>query len=113
MSIVHEQVAVATPRDFTWALIEEVAKRHGLTAFDVVSRCREHRVVAARYEAIRIVHAARPTMSSPQLGRLFNRDHSTVLYALGRTKRRMSRTIMEAIKHDPQPISDPQAPSPA
>lgn len=112
MSIVHEQVAVATPRDFTRALIEEVAKRHGLTAGHIVSRCRERRIVVARYEAIIAVHRARPTMSSPQLGRMFNLDHSTVLYALGRTKRRNSVLFPKEATHE-QPISDPQAPGPA
>ncbi|MBX3751922.1 MAG: hypothetical protein KF897_17725, partial [Opitutaceae bacterium] len=45
---------------------------------------RTRHVVEARFEAIRLVRAARPDLSLPAIGRLFNRDHTTILHALKR-----------------------------
>lgn len=91
MSIVTEQVALTSPRDFTLALIAEVAAKHDVTVEDILSASRQNRIVQARREAIWVVRNARPALSYPALGRIFRRDHSTVMYHLAATKRGMMR----------------------
>ena len=83
MSVLHEQIPTTTPRGFTMAIIEEVARAHGVRVADILGPCRERPLVKARHEAIRRVHQARPNMSTPEIGRMFNRDHKTILSALG------------------------------
>lgn len=63
-------------------IIAEVEARHGLSAGDIPGPGRTARVVAARFEAIAEVRAAYPDKSLPWLGRVFNRDHTTILHAL-------------------------------
>lgn len=61
----------------------EEAERAGLTVAQMLGPCRQLRYVGARNRAIfRAAEATR--LSTPQLGRLFNRHHTTILYALGR-----------------------------
>lgn len=63
-------------------IAESVAHDHGLTFADLAGRSRKKHIVAARYSAIRLVRAV-SSMSYPQIGRMFNRDHTTVMHALG------------------------------
>lgn len=65
-------------------IISIVAEKHLMKYEDVVGPRRTHRVVAARWEAMRAVHEMKPWMSVAQIARVFNRDHTTALYALGR-----------------------------
>ena len=78
------------PQDASRRLIAAIASKHGLTAGDLTGPNRRRHVVVARYEAIKAVKAAHPQLSYPQLGRLFNRDHSTCLYAMGGLARKPS-----------------------
>lgn len=75
-----------TPRQFTNAIVESVLVRHpGVTVADVFGPRRDRHIVAARFEAIAEVAAARPWWSYPTLGRIFgNRDHTTIMHALKR-----------------------------
>lgn len=66
------------------AIMAEVALKHGFTVEDILGRSRVKGLVEARHEAMHEVAKARPAMSLPQLGRIFNRDHSTVLSALNK-----------------------------
>lgn len=62
-----------------------VAERFGIGMSALLGSGQARHLVAARYEAIRQVHAARPDLSSVTLGRLFRRDHSVILRALKAT----------------------------
>lgn len=74
-----------TPKQFTLAIVESVVARHpGVTVDDVFGRSRERRIINARFEAIAEVVQSRPHWSFPELGRLFNRDHTTIMAALDR-----------------------------
>lgn len=64
------------------AIIDLVARMHGATYDEVMSKCRQHRVVTARQAAMCAVAHKRPDCSLPMLGRIFKRDHTTVLYVL-------------------------------
>lgn len=69
------------------SLIEMVGTFHGVSFEDIVGVRRDRITVAARYDAIAAVRKARPDLSTPQIGKHFNRDHTSVLHALGRLSR--------------------------
>ncbi len=81
------QAAVATPRDAIRAIIAEEARKAGVAVDALLGRCRRRAVVRARHAAMRRVHDAFPRKSYPEIGRIFGRDHSTVMYALCAHKR--------------------------
>lgn len=83
----YPPVVGATPKVRALEIISEVAAKHGLTCAHIIGPQRLRTYVRARRAAIHAVLVAYPHMSSPQLGRLFNRDHSTILHALRRTGR--------------------------
>jgi hypothetical protein len=62
--------------------IADAARAHGVTVADVLGRGRIPPISAARHDAIRATKAAFPHLSLSQIGRLFNRNHTTINYAL-------------------------------
>ena len=72
-----------TPHAKTMLIIAEVAREHGVTVGAILGPSRGMKETRARWEAIRRVHRERPRPLN-QLGKLFNRDHSTIMYALKR-----------------------------
>ncbi len=69
------------------AVVQAVADEHGVLIADLLSDCRRRRHVIPRWAAFAQVSAmswrdGRP--SYPQVGRWFGRDHTSVLYALGK-----------------------------
>ena len=85
---------MALPVTRTREIIEGIAAQYGLTYSDIVGHRREGHIVCARHEAIAAVAATYPGASSTTLGRLFNRDHTSILHALGRTKKARDRLNM-------------------
>lgn len=69
-------------------IIMEVAIAHGVSYEDILGRSRARHLVAARHEAIYEVRKRRPHLSLPQIGRIFKRDHTTILHALRRMERK-------------------------
>jgi hypothetical protein len=67
-----------------WArqIAEETAIRHGICVSEIANGSRKYKVVRVRNEAIYLVKARKPMLSSSQLGRWFDRDHTTILHAL-------------------------------
>lgn len=79
-------------------IILEVGAKYNVGIRSITGRSRQAHVVAVRYEAIHAVAKAvgwkpncgnwsRHYWNSMTIGKLFNRDHTTILYALGRVKR--------------------------
>jgi hypothetical protein len=64
------------------ALLKEVAGRHEVTVGEILGPSRVTKIKDARWEAIILVHAAHPLWSLPKIGRLFNKDHTTILHCL-------------------------------
>lgn len=83
------------------ALITKVAAVRGVTLEQVLSSRRNRPITMARHEAMKAVRALHPNMSAVQLGRIFNRDHSSVLFALGTLKRKPNYYI-NARYHPPK-----------
>ncbi|OCC05145.1 hypothetical protein BA190_09520 [Labrys sp. WJW] len=65
-------------------VIKQVAAEHGIAPADILKPGRFKHLVAARYDAIRLVHAMRPDLPYLELARIFKRDGSTIRYALSR-----------------------------
>lgn len=66
------------------AIIHLVALRYRISYFDIVGRSREKGIVEARRLSVRLIESHCRQMSSMRLGRLFHRDHSSILNLLGR-----------------------------
>lgn len=68
-----------------YSIIERVLNFYPGVSLDVIlsRRCRED-IVDARFACMFAVHRERPDLSYPQLGKIFNRNHSSVMYLLGK-----------------------------
>lgn len=64
------------------AIIAEVALAHRVTVEDILGHGKSAPLVKARHQAMVEVAIRRPAFSLPQLGKVFNRDHTTILHAL-------------------------------
>lgn len=73
----------------TERILAEVADKHGLTLGDLTGRRVFHRIAHARHEAMWRIARERPHLSLPAIGKLFNRDHTTVIHALRAHERRL------------------------
>ena len=89
-------MSVKTPRDLVNTVISEVANDHKIGVKDIIGRRRLPHIVRARQDAIKRVASLDPARySSTVLGRIFQRDHTTILHYLERTaksKRRAEAT---------------------
>ncbi len=90
--IVMVPVDRRTARD----IIKEVATTHDVTLDEIVGEGRTKRVVRARHEAMWAVHVHKPYLTSVSIGRLFNRDHTLVLYVLGKLRCGKKSTLINA-----------------
>lgn len=58
-----------------------IAEKHGVTVQEIIGRRRFSNLIAARFEAVYEITKA-TGWSLPRIGRLFNRDHTTILHCL-------------------------------
>lgn len=77
---------IETPRERIERRLTAIARAHGLTVPQMKSKSRFREFVAARREAYRYLHEEEG-WSTPQIGRYFGRDHSTVLWAIDHSGR--------------------------
>lgn len=64
------------------SIIKAVAIKHKVSVAAIKGTGKPDRVVAARFEAIARIYEARPDLSLPQIGKVFRRDHTTILNAV-------------------------------
>ena len=76
-------VPLSTEGAIIRALIARAGDAHGVGVKEILSRYKGSNVQRARRAAMRLVRAEFPGMSWPQLGRVFGRHHSSVMYACG------------------------------
>jgi hypothetical protein len=69
------------------AVIHLVALKHGLRYYDILGTSRARLIVAAKREAVWLVATHCRPMSLVQIGRLFHKNHATIINLLGRRKR--------------------------
>lgn len=67
-----------------WAIdiVIEISERLGTCISDIADCKRTSLVVAARNEAMYRIKERKPSLSSPQIGKWFGRDHTSVLFAI-------------------------------
>ena len=70
-------------------IIDHVARKHGVSVNDIMGRSRFPKIVAARQEAMRLVHST--GLKLGQVGLIFKRDHSTVLTNIRRAEARINQ----------------------
>ena len=68
-------------RPVVLAVVQEVAKQYGLDVDEVLGRARSKTVARARCMAMWLTRV-RLDMSYPEIGREFDRDHTTVMSAV-------------------------------
>jgi chromosomal replication initiation ATPase DnaA len=79
IDVVHEPRTVR-------GLIERIARDNGVTYQDIVGVRRHKSLMRIRHLAIRAAAEEFPDKSLVQLGKAFNRDHTTILHALHKSK---------------------------
>jgi chromosomal replication initiation ATPase DnaA len=73
-------------------IVNDVSERTGISVNDLVSNIRSFSVVLARHEAMATI-AKELSMSLPAIGRVFLRDHTTVIYAIRNWNERTGQNI--------------------
>jgi chromosomal replication initiation ATPase DnaA len=69
-----------TPREKNLADIGEIAYKYGYTAEDIVGEKRYRRLVKVRRECVGMLREK--GYSTTEIGRIMNRDHSTIVVSL-------------------------------
>jgi chromosomal replication initiation ATPase DnaA len=65
-------------------IIEAVAIKAGVLYEDLVGKSRAYKILPLRHQAMVEVYMRLPSVSLTRIGKFFNRDHSTIVYALQR-----------------------------
>lgn len=73
-----------TPREKNHALIATIAESFGYTLADVIGPRRQKKLVAVRLVCIQMLRTQ--GFSTTEIGRIMNRDHSTICHALNKDK---------------------------
>lgn len=73
-----------TPRQANMLQIEEIAKVYGYTAADILGKRKLKALVAVRRQCV--VMLREKGYSTTEIGRIMNRDHSTICHALQMSK---------------------------
>ena len=74
------------------AVLGQVAAKHGVTPADIRGPSCVREIARARQEAMHELYAL-GWLSTPQVGRFLNRDHSTVVYGLKAHKARLAEHL--------------------
>ncbi|MGA0595635.1 helix-turn-helix domain-containing protein [Enterovirga sp. CN4-39] len=82
IDLLAKDFAPPAPLEPPRRIIARVARRYGVTPEAILGTSHSARIVAIRWEAIRLVRRAHPHRSLPWIGQQFNRDHSTIMHAL-------------------------------
>jgi Bacterial dnaA protein helix-turn-helix len=72
-----------------WEIMCDVSTRYNLTPDLIAGRCRAYRLVLARAEVAKLLRERDYTTS--QIGRVLNRDHTTIVFYLGTGRKQVSQ----------------------
>lgn len=89
------EARVAPPPVTMLSIASRVAEEYGFTVRELVSEHRDRRVVWARQTAMWRMRQV-DKWSTTQIGRFFNRDHTTVIHACRRVEERMAAGLAKA-----------------
>lgn len=87
----YHGVPPQTRMDSIRDILRRTAHEHRLSPSTLTGVARSKHIVFARYIAIHRIANAFPTMSTPQIGKVFDLDHTSILFALGRLARKPKR----------------------
>ena len=73
-----------TPRQANILEMEVIARKYGYTAEDVIGKNRQKQLVSVRRQCV--VMLREKGYSTTEIGRIMNRDHSTIVHALQMVK---------------------------
>jgi chromosomal replication initiation ATPase DnaA len=73
-----------TPREKNIAAIDVIAQEHGYTADDIIGKSKLKTLVKARRQCV--VMLRNKGYSTTEIGRIMQRDHSTICHALNMSK---------------------------
>ena len=62
-------------------IISKVAKFYGLTSDEILGRCRERRLIKARFISIYFIKQ-KTEFTLVTIGKIFKRDHASIIHAL-------------------------------
>jgi len=79
-----------TPLAETHEIIREFVAPYGLSLSDALSPRVSRRYAMVRQGAYAALRDAKPNLSFPFIGRVFNRDHTTILYGIRAHRARMA-----------------------
>lgn len=85
LNIMSMEEVPVTPSRSTDDIITEVCEKHRVARKDMLSAIRSQFIMPARFEAIYRIREEK-SLSWAQIGRIFNRDHTTCLAAWRRHK---------------------------
>jgi chromosomal replication initiation ATPase DnaA len=74
----------------------------GLPSGEMLGPCRSAPVAVARHFAWWLVRNSRPDLSLPALGRIFHRDHTSIIHGLKRVRRQINKAPFAAWIADPR-----------
>ena len=69
-----------TPRQANLLQIEAIAKVYGYTVDDILGKSKLKALVAVRRQCVNMLHEK--GYSTTEIGRIMNRDHSTIVHSL-------------------------------
>lgn len=78
-----------TPAERTQRMLKGIAKKGGVTLPQLLGDCRDKKIVAVRHEAMHFLWKQKG-WTLAQIGRAFNRDHTTVLFACRKIERNLT-----------------------
>jgi chromosomal replication initiation ATPase DnaA len=78
---VPEEIAPPSALPLVSDIIRAAALRHGVSVRAILGPRKDRMVVVARMEAMATAYDVRRDLSLPAIGRLFGRDHTTILNA--------------------------------
>lgn len=80
-------------------ILRDASDEFGFSVSDILGKGRVQGLVFARYVTLHRIARAMPHFSTPRLGRLFAMNHTSILFALGRLKRKPLQlaAVLEAL----------------
>lgn len=84
----HELEIISSPKRKVREIVQDVLNNYpDITWDEIISPRRNRALIPPRHECMRAVFKERPDMSFPQIGRIFRRDHTSVMWAVGKIRK--------------------------
>lgn len=87
--------ALAQPMTLAQRILLIVAQVHGFTVEDIMGTSRSYPLARARHHAVYEIRTRLDTYSLPKIGRIFGRDHSTILNSLDKFQRNRHQYVVQ------------------